>query len=284
MEIYQYFKKGIFTKSTFVKEAAKEAAITTSTSTPTPTATPTIKIENLCFAYKQNQKKIFTDLNLKIYPAKLIALLGANGSGKSTLLKLIARILRPSSGNVLIDQMPLSHYHIHELAAKISYYPQSVEQNLSMLSISVEELVAMGAYSHSKDLNKKLFIPTRNSVIQMVGLEEKRHHPLATLSGGEQRRAFLAMFLHKGSRILLLDEPLANLDIKYQIELFHILHKLATVEHFTIVTAIHDLNIAKEMDQVLLLHQGKIIANGDPEKVLSKENLNSAFELTGLIN
>jgi iron complex transport system ATP-binding protein len=114
----------------------------------------------------------------------------------------------------------------------------------------------------------------------MVGLRDKADDHLTDLSGGERRRTFIAMTLLQGAGLLLLDEPLANLDIKYQVELVRLLRKLKEERNISVVMALHDINIALQFESVILIQEGRIIASGEPETVLTRNMVKQAFDVS----
>jgi len=164
-----------------------------------------LELHDVSFMYSKD-KQIIRDLKFNIGNGEFIGLLGANGSGKSTILKLASGILKPSSGSVKLWNKLLQSYRNKDRAKLLCYLPQILDMNLPF---TVRELVAMGIYPYD--------IPPQMSVdeaIDAVGLRESSESYLANLSGGERRRVFIAMTLVQGAGLLLLDEPLANLDIK----------------------------------------------------------------------
>jgi iron complex transport system ATP-binding protein len=118
-----------------------------------------------------------------------------------------------------------------------------------------------------------------NEALEIVGLKEKSESSLTSLSGGEKRRAFIAMTLIQGAGLLLLDEPLANLDIKYQIEIQRLLRKLQETKSISIIMALHDINAAFQMEKVMLIKEGRLLGIGNPEKILTAGLLQEAFDV-----
>jgi iron complex transport system ATP-binding protein len=137
---------------------------------------------------------------------------------------------------------------------------------------TIRELVGMGLYPY--DIRPAMTI---EEALDMVGLLGRADRHLADLSGGEQRRAFLAMTLLQGAGLLLLDEPLVNLDIRYQIELVRLLRKLKQERNISIVMALHDINVALQLEKVMLIKNGDILGFGSPEEVLTKGLIRQAF-------
>jgi len=232
--------------------------------------TAILELNGVGYSYEKNRPFI-ENLSYSIGEGDFIGLLGSNGSGKSTILKLASGILKPAAGNILLWGKALYAVNNRDRAKLISYLPQSLDISVPFL---VKELVGMGLYPYD--------IPPAMSVdeaLEMVGLIDKADARLTDLSGGERRRTFIAMTLLQGAGLLLLDEPLANLDIKYQIELVKLLMKLRQVKNISVVMALHDINIALQFEKVILIKEGNLISSGGPEDVLSKEMLKKAFDV-----
>ncbi len=229
-----------------------------------------LELERVSYSYDRGAAFI-TDLSFALGQGEFIGLLGANGSGKSTIMKLAAGILAPGAGNVRLWGKDLHMLRNRDRAKLISYLPQALDVTVPF---SVAELVGMGLYPYD--------IPPAMTVaeaLEMVGLTGKADAHLSDLSGGERRRTFLAMTLVQGAGLLLLDEPLANLDIKYQIELVRLLRKLRETRNISVVMALHDINIALQFDTVMVIKNGNLIGSGRPEAVLTREMLKQAFDV-----
>ena len=229
-----------------------------------------LELDRASYSYDRNRSFI-QDLSFSIGAGDFIGLLGANGSGKSTIMKLASGILKPSSGSILLWGKTLAAVSHRDRAKLISYLPQTLDISVPF---AVRELVGMGLYPYD--------IPPAMSVdeaLDMVGLTDKADARLTALSGGERRRTFIAMTLLQGAGLLLLDEPLANLDIKYQIELVRLLKKLREVKNISVVMALHDINIALQFEKVLLIKDGNVIGSGRPDEVLSRSMLKQAFDV-----
>jgi iron complex transport system ATP-binding protein len=209
-------------------------------------------------------------LDLAVNEADFVALLGANGSGKSTILKLLGGILRPHRGAVDLWGRPISSLQNRDRAKLVSYMPQVLDLNVPF---KVRELVEMGLYPY--DIRPEM---TVSEAVSKVGLGPKSESLIRELSGGERRRAFIAMTLLQGAGILLLDEPLSNLDIRYQMEIIRLLRELNSEGGISIVMALHDINLAFQFDRVVLVKEGRLLAEGGPVEVLTDEMLHTAFE------
>ncbi len=231
---------------------------------------PILELKNVRFGFNRG-KEFINDFNMSICNGEFIGLLGANGSGKSTVLKLASGILRPSNGSITLWGKPLHSYKNKDRAKLLCYLPQLLDINVPF---RVSELVSMGLYPY--DIPPEM---TVDEALEMVGLKEKSESYITNLSGGERRRAFIAMTLIQGAGLLLLDEPLANLDIKYQIELLRLLRELKEKKNISIIMALHDINIALQFEKVILIKDGKILGIGKPEVVLTRDILREAFDV-----
>ncbi len=229
-----------------------------------------LQAQRISFSYGKDETFI-RDLDFAVSESEAVALLGANGSGKSTMLKIACGILRPRTGTVTLWSKPLSSYRTRDRAKLISYLPQTLDMTVPF---TVRELVTMGLYPY--DIPPAL---SADEALDMVGLLDKANASLSDLSGGERRRTFIAMTLQQGAGLLLLDEPLANLDVKYQIELLRLLKRLRDERGISVVMALHDMNAALRFGRVLLVKEGSVIATGQPEEVLSEANIRQAFDI-----
>jgi ABC-type cobalamin/Fe3+-siderophores transport system ATPase subunit len=235
-----------------------------------PSKPPILGLDRVRFSY-DGERPIIDELSFSVGEGEFIGLLGANGSGKSTIMKLGSGILKPSSGVVSLWGKGLHTFNNRDRAKLISYLPQTLDITVPF---TVRELVGMGLYPYD--------IPPAMSVdeaLEVAGLADKAGARLTDLSGGERRRTFIAMTLMQGAGLLLLDEPLANLDIKYQIELVRLLKKLRKTRNIAVVMALHDINIALQFDTVMLIKDGGIIGTGDPGAVLTRSMLKTAFDV-----
>src|SRR4030043_985374 len=232
---------------------------------------PILELYNIGFQYYRN-KKFLNNLTFSVGNGEFIGLLGANGSGKSTILKLASGILKPSDGHVKLWGKPLQSYKNKDRAKLLCYLPQLLDINVPF---KVRELVSMGLYPY--DIPPEI---TVDEALALVGLKEKSESSIANLSGGERRRTFIAMTLLQGAGILLLDEPLADLDIKYKIELLRLLRELQKKKNISIIMALHDINVALQFEKVMLIKDGKILGFGNPKMVLTEGMLQEAFGVT----
>lgn len=228
-----------------------------------------LRFDQVCFSY--GTTPCIADFSCSLGRGTLVGLIGANGSGKSTLLRLGTGLLQPASGTVELDGTPVRCWHGQQRAARLGYLPQAIEAPLPFLA---EELVEMGrsAARHTERLSVQ-------EVLEAVGLERHAQSPLGHLSGGERRRAFIAMTLAQGGSTLLLDEPLAGLDLRYQYELLSLLQRLSREYNLGILLTLHDLLLTRELDRLLVIRQGQLLADGLPGKILTPDLIRQTFDL-----
>ena len=198
---------------------------------------------------------------------EFIGIIGPNGSGKSTLLKCIYRILKPNNGCIMLGEEDISKMSVKESAKKLAVVAQ---HNYYNFDFSVGEVVLMGRSPHKKSLepDNSEDYDIVNESLEKVGMLGFKNRSFSTLSGGEQQRVILARALAQQTPCLILDEPTNHLDIKYQLSLLNIVKSL----NLTIISAIHDLNIASMYcDRLFVMKNGRIVGMGTPQEVLTKE-------------
>lgn len=208
---------------------------------------------------------------------RLVALIGPNGCGKSTLMKCAAGILKPSAGEIWVDNRPARELSRREMALAVSYMPQSRPAP----SIPVRQLVAHGRYPHLK-WGHSLTGADREIVrAAMERTDTARYgdRPVSQLSGGERQRAYLAMMLAQETPVMLLDEPTTYLDLSSQFQLMELLAGLSG-EGRAVVLVLHDLALALEYaDEILLMRDGELIQSGTPEEIYRSGRLDEVFAI-----
>jgi len=209
-----------------------------------------------------------------------ISIVGPNGCGKTTLLKTIANIL-PSKGDILLNDKPFSRMKRREISMQIAMLSQ---QPAIYFSFSVFDTVMMGRYLHIKD--RFLGMPTEKDrevvtrSLQAVNMLADKDKEITKLSGGQLQRVFLARALAQEPQIILLDEPTNHLDLKCQVELIDYLKKWAKENGRIVVGVLHDINLALELSENLIVMKGgEICANGPTTEILSSELLNDVYEM-----
>ncbi|MBI5560837.1 MAG: ABC transporter ATP-binding protein [Deltaproteobacteria bacterium] len=229
-----------------------------------------LELKNIRFSYGGAQS--VKDFSLSAGKGGLTGLIGPNGAGKSTVLKLACGILKPAGGEIKLFGKDLKDYPPKERAKLVSYLPQLIDVNIPF---TVRELIGIGLYPR----DAKASPHETDEAMEAVGLRGKRDSPVMELSAGERRRAFIAMSLVQGSSLLLLDEPLANLDLKYQIGLVRLLRKIIEERGISVVMALHDINTAFSLHSVCVIKDGCMYAHGAPRQTITKDVLKEVFEV-----
>ncbi len=225
------------------------------------------------------QQVLLDGVDITLEPGQMLGLIGPNGAGKSTLLRLLAGIRAPASGTIHLNKTLLANYPPGVRARHIAYLPQAGDVAWPM---SVERLVALGRSPHlgpwqQPDAGDQTIIEGILERTDLLTLRERRYD---TLSGGEQARVKLARALVTEADILLADEPVAALDPAHQLDVMDLLQESCAAGRAVIVV-LHDLSLAAHYCHRLhLLHQGRTLAQGEPEQVLSAENLQAAYAIT----
>lgn len=238
-----------------------------------------ISVKNLSVAYEDNL--IIDNMNLSIPKGKISVIIGANGCGKSTLLKAIARVIKPKSGEVLINEKNIKSQKEKVIATQVAFLPQGP---VCPSGITVKELVSFGRFPHQKligglNLHDKEVV---DWAIEETGLKEFADREIENLSGGQRQRAWIAMTLAQETDIIMLDEPTTYLDMSYQLEVLQVLEKLNKQKNITIVMVLHELNNAcRFASNIIALKKGKIICQGMPKDAITKENLREIYGIEG---
>ena len=231
-----------------------------------------IGIENVTVAY--NGKVVLHSASLKLKAGIVCGLVGMNGAGKSTLFKAIMGFVKPVSGRILIDGLPIRRVQKSSLVA---YVPQSEEVDWDF-PVSVYDVVMMGRYGYM-NLLRMPRLPDRQAVrasLERVQMWAMRDRQIGELSGGQKKRAFFARALAQQGTVLLLDEPFAGVDIKTEKMMITLLMELSQAGQ-TILISTHDLaSITTFCDQVVLINRS-ILAYGATSEVFTEENLSRAF-------
>ena len=230
-----------------------------------------VELEHITFGY--TREPVLHDLTTRLPDAALTALVGPNGSGKSTLIKCLNGLLRVQKGRVLLDGCDVQSLRPAERARRVAYVPQTGNR-IAPMSVFDAVLLGRKPYSYWKPTSDDL--DHTATILEQLGLGQIAMRDLRTLSGGQQQRAYLARALNQQPELLLLDEPTANLDLRYQSEILERLRVLAR-QGITVVMAIHDINQASwYADQVLMLKQGRLFAEGPPETI-DEQTVGSLF-------
>lgn len=234
-----------------------------------------VEVRQLCFHYPHFALQA---LNFSLHRGELLAIIGPNASGKSTLLKLLSGLLIPEAGAVLLDGQPVSALDLRARARRIAVVQQ---ESLLLFPLRVLPFVLQGrhAYRPLLGFESRADVEIARKALTATRTAHLGERLIQELSGGEKQRVLLARALAQQPDLLLLDEPTVHLDVHFQVELLRLVQQLARQEGYAVALVSHELNLAAEFaDRVLLLHQGQILRLGPPADVLERELLEQVFE------
>jgi iron complex transport system ATP-binding protein len=221
---------------------------------------------------------VLHDVSLRLEPGQMVALVGPNGAGKSTILRLASGVLRTTRGEVFLSGTPISRLSAGEIARRVATVAQDSAVPFGM---TARELVELGRTPHLRPLlglrrADRATVDWALGVTGAVGLADRF---VDELSGGERQRVILARALAQQPRVLLLDEPTANLDLHHQVAALELVRRLAREDGLAVLAAVHDLQLAALFcDEVVLLRGGRVQQHGTPEGVFTVAHLRAAFE------
>jgi iron complex transport system ATP-binding protein len=235
---------------------------------------------------KYGPREAVTDVSLRVKPHEITAVVGPNGAGKSTFMRALNGALVPARGEVLLDQKPLRSFARRVVSRRIAVVAQEADLRFP---VTVMEFVLGGRYAWSSTgmwgWETPHDIEAARVALRETELEEFASRLMNQLSGGERQRAVLARALATEAGILLLDEPTANLDLAHQAAVLRLVRARCDRRGTASVVVTHDLNLAAEFaDHVLLLKGGRALAYGPPREVLTPELLEKVFEIRVLVD
>ncbi len=243
--------------------------------------TPLVEFDRVGFTYGGGARPrpfALADVSWTVAPAEVLGVIGPNSAGKTTLVRLLTKVVEPTAGQIRLDGIPLSSLSRWELGRHVAVVPQDLP---AALPFTVEELVLMGRYPHAP---RRFFEDATDrrvarEAMARTGVLELATVPVATLGGGERQRVALARALAQEPKLLVLDEPTAHLDLRYQAECVALLRSVNRDRGIAIVLVSHDLDLAAELaDRLLLLGAGRVAALGSPADVLDAELLARVYE------
>jgi len=240
-----------------------------------------IELMNVFFAY--DKELVLKDLSFDIHQGEFLSIIGPNGSGKTTLLRLFSRVIEPKMGEIRLKGKDINKIKRKELAKTISVVPQDSFINFPF---SVLDVVLMGRYPYLENLSfeKKEDLEMARKAMILTDIFHLSQRDINDLSGGERQRAIIARALTQQPEILLLDEFTSSLDLNHKIEIYELIKRLNIEKSLTIINVSHDLNIASEYaDRLLLLNEGSIHSLGTPREVLKRDIIRDVFECNVLI-
>lgn len=230
-----------------------------------------------CVDISFNTAKVLKSISFDIQEGEFLGIIGPNGSGKSTLIRALAGVLKPSAGSVLLKGREVSRIPRKELAGMLAVVPQD---SPVAFDFTVVEVVLMGRspYMRRYQLESDVDMGITADAIKRANLTDLANRNVGTLSGGERQRVMVARALAQQSEIIFLDEPTAHLDINFQVEVLHLVKREITENHKTGVVVLHDLNLAAEFcDRLIMLRDGEVYASGTPDEVITAENVRKVY-------
>ncbi|MDQ1195012.1 iron complex transport system ATP-binding protein [Rhizobium sp. SORGH_AS 787] len=222
---------------------------------------------------------VLRGLSARFHNGHVTALVGPNGCGKSTLLKTIMGFLPLSSGTITLEGRSIREIGRRHLARRIAYLPQECHCPDYMTLGELIELAGYARYglaSGPTERDRVLFA----EALKTVGLEDKARAQVNTLSGGQRQRAFIAMVLAQDTDVILMDEPVNHLDVKYQYAVLGLVRELTDRHGKTVIVVLHDLNLASTFaDDVIMLKAGRVLASGPVAATITPANVSDVFDL-----
>jgi iron complex transport system ATP-binding protein len=241
-----------------------------------------LKVDAISVNY--GTRNVLRDVSFQLHAGEIIALLGPNGAGKTTLIKALNGSVPLSSGGILLIGRPLSRFSRREIAREIAVVAQ---ENETKFPVSVLEFVLSGRFSRGGPFGWETVqdIAIAEKALQECDLAEYSTRLMNELSGGERQRVVLSRALATEAKILLLDEPTANLDLAHQASMFRLVRDRCDSYGNSAIIITHDLNLASAFaDKVMMLKGGAVFAFGRTDKVLTHENLNEVYNVQVLLD
>jgi len=240
-----------------------------------------LTINNLSGGY--NKQRIIKNISLEIKKGDFLGIIGPNGSGKTTLLRLLSRVLPPQEGMILFLGQDIFKLDLKSFCQKTAFVSQDTVINFAF---TVSEIVLLGRIPHLKRLQSETKLDRKKADDSMVLTDTLvlKQKMIDELSAGERQRVMIAKALAQEPVLLFLDEPTSHLDIGHQIQILDLLKKLNKESGLTIVMVLHDLNLASEYcNRILLLAEGKVFKEGPPEEVLTYQNIEQVYKTVVLV-
>ena len=246
-------------------------------------ATAAVGIEARAVSVALGGVPVLHDVGLQLDEGSVTALVGPNGSGKSTLLRTLARVLRPSTGAVLLDGRSIHAEPTREVARRLALLPQDAS---APDGVTVRQLVELGRQPHVGRLG---FLRAHDHeavewALDAAGMTAMSGRLVDTLSGGERQRAWLALALAQRTSLLLLDEPTTYLDVRHQLDVLALVRRLNREHGLTVCWVLHDLNAAAAFsDAMVWLRDGRVVARGTPDDLLTPDLVRETFDVEATV-
>ena len=233
-----------------------------------------LEVREIRFSYGE---PVLKGVSFEVSNKELLVVLGPNGSGKSTLLKIIVRVLEPQSGSVILDGRDITTMPRRQTARLIGYVAQESTQRFPLTAM---EYVLQGRFAQGRLIGFESEEDVREAsrAMEMTETVEFAARYVGELSGGERQRVMLARALASRPRLLVLDEPVANLDISHQVKMLELVKELTRTADISAIVVTHELNLAAEFaTRTMLMKSGEVLAVGEPREVLTEDRLRALY-------
>lgn len=243
----------------------------------------TIILETRNLNWSYGQQKVLDNINIKIKKNCFCGLIGPNGSGKTTLIKNISRILVPEKNTVYIYGKDICLYSPKEFSKLAAYVPQNTNVEFKFSALDVV-LMGRSPYLNRFESESMIDIDIAREAMLATNTWHLKDKSISRLSGGEKQRVVIARALCQNTQVIILDEPVSHLDLQHQIELMKLLRQLCNEGNKTVIMSIHDLNLASEFcDDIILMNRGKVFDCGKPENILDSKKIKQVYGIDVII-
>ncbi len=240
-----------------------------------------LEMQNATLAY--GHKVVVTDMTFQVMPGEMVGIVGPNGCGKSTIIKALSHVISPRSGKILLDGKDISRIPRRDLARLVGVVPQ---MSLLPSAFTAFEIVLMGRNPHLGLLQYEgpEELATAWQAMERTSTQHLAERRVSELSGGEIQGIVITRVLVQEAKAILLDEPTANLDIGRQVEILGLIKSMCRENNLTVLAALHDLNLAAQYcDRLLLINNGRIHAEGTPKEVITPRNIKEVYGTEGCV-
>ena len=234
--------------------------------------------------YRYSSDWVLNGLSLAVEQGEIAGIIGPNGSGKTTVLKLLSKVLKQESGSILLMGQDIASMKQREIAKIVAVVPQGTS---IAFPFTVREIVLMGRSPHLglMQMERESDMRIADNAMALTDTLEFADRSIDELSGGERQRVIIARALAQETKIMLLDEPTSYLDINHQIEIFDLIKRLNSERELTSVIVSHDLNLAAEYcDRLILLKNGQVYKDGAPKAVITEADIREVYEANVVVS